>query len=475
MSLPQAMGILLGADIGTTFVVMLLAIRPIADYALLMLITGVLLEILSKKKKTKYFSRVLLGFGFVFFGMHLMVLNTSPLKESPLLNYLFYLLSDKPEYAFLGATLFTALVQNSATTLGLTIALSFSQLLTLQGAIPLILGANVGTCAGSLIHSLAAQRTAGKRVALAHLFFKTTGALIALFFLPTFYEGILWVSHYLRLTATHVASQVALTHVLFNLLLSCFFIPFIRPGAWLVQHLLPEPHGEANQPFGPKYLDPKSLETPAIAFANAKREILRMAEIAFEMFRDTILVFEKNDRELQSFIEEQDDKIDMLDREIKFFLAKISQENLNMEQARLQLNLVAITSDLEEICDILNKNILELAEKKINKGRHFSQEGWQEIADVHTKVEENFQLMVSTLTTEDETLARKMGRHEKHLATIEDHYRESHLLRLHKGMKETIETSSIHLDLLANFRRINTKLTTIVKALFPGQNFSLEL
>ncbi len=165
--------------------------------------------------------------------------------------------------------------------------------------------------------------------------------------------------------------------------------------------------------------------------------------------------------------------MDILDRDIKFYLARISQEALNPEQARTQLNLVAITSDLEEIGDIINKNILELAKKKIRKGRHFSEGGWKEIVDFHTKVLENFQLTISTLASEDESIARKVSRHEKHLEELEDRYREAHIHRLHKGLKETIETSSIHLDLLSNLRRINTKLMMIVKAAFPGKEIQL--
>ena len=140
---------------------------------------------------------------------------------------------------------------------------------------------------------------------------------------------------------------------------------------------------------------------------------------------------------------------------------------LTPDQARTQLNLVGMASDMEEICDIINKNVLELAEKKILKDRQFSAEGWKEIQEFHAKVLENFHLALAYLAAEDEIIARKMARHERHLAVIEGKYREAHLLRLHKGLKETIETSSIHLDLLANFRRINAKLTAIVKAALP--------
>ncbi len=470
LSLPQAMGVILGADIGTTLVVILLSIRKITDLSLLLLVVGVAMDFFAQRKKGHYLSRVFCGFGFVFFGMQLMVRATTPLTQNHLLAEIFSTLGENPPYAFLAATLLTALVQNSATTLGLTIALAFSGVVNLHQAIPIVLGANVGTCANSFLSSIGGGADA-KRVALSHLFFKLSGALLVLLFLSTVTKPLDDLIQRWPVLNQHLSFQIAIIHVLFNFTLSLLFLPLIKIGASLITQLIPEPFSAATQRFGPKYLDPKSLETPALAFANAKREILRMAEIAFEMFSKTITVFEKDDGDLLSYIEEQDDKVDQLDREIKFYLAKISQENLAPDQARMQIHLVAITGDLEEICDVINKNILELAEKKIQKNRHFSEEGWKEIVDTHSKVLENFQLTISTFTSEDEGLARKVTHHEKHLATLEDRYLESHLQRLHLGLKETIETSSIHLDLLSNFRRINSKLTAIVKTILPEKTF----
>ncbi len=467
--LTQAMGVMLGADIGTTLVVILLSIKGIADYALLILIAGVMIEIFSRKKKTRYVSMVFLGFGFVFFGMQLMVRATSPLQGNPLLTEIFAALGQYPAYAFFGAAVFTALVQNSATTLGLTIACAFSGILGIHDAIPMVLGANVGGCVPALLYSIGGKASA-RRVAFAHFFLKSFGALVAMGLLPYFTDLIEILSKQLIPSGTTPAPQIALAHMTFNVCLSLFFLPWIRQGAWFIEKLVPEPNRPEDKPFGHQYLDPRSLETPALAFSNARREIFRMAEIAQEMLASTIAVFENDDRELMRSIEEQDDKVDLLDKEIKFYLAKISQEGLNPDQARMQLNLLTITCGLEEIGDIITKNVLELAEKKILKARHFSEEGWKEIVDIHAKVLENFQLMVSTLAMEDKTIVRKAARHEHHLALLEDKYREAHLQRLHKGLKETIETSSIHLDLLANFRRINTKLTDIVTAATRGIN-----
>ncbi|HSA60550.1 MAG TPA: Na/Pi cotransporter family protein [bacterium] len=471
ISLVQAMGVILGADIGTTFVVLLFSVRHIADYALLLLVAGVILDIASRRKKSRYLSMIILGFGFVFFGMKLMIQTTAPLQQNHLLTEIFEALGSSPVYAFFAAAAFTALVQNSATTLGVAIALAFSGLLSLPETLPIVLGANVGTCAGSILNSIGGG-PAARRVAAAHLLFKATGAAVALAFLPQFRDLVVAIASRMPSFQGNPAAQTALSHLTFNLSLSILFLPFLTPGAWFVRKLIPEPYQSEHKPFGPKYLDSKSLETPPLAFASTRREILRMAEIASEMFARTLTVFADNDRELMNYIEEEDDKVDVLDRSIKMYLAHISQETLTSDQARIQLNLVAMASDMEEICDIINKNVLELAEKKIQKDLQFSAEGWKEIQDFHAKVLENFHLALAYLAAEDEIIARKMARHERHLAVMEDKYREAHLLRLHKGLKEAIETSSIHLDLLANFRRINSKLTAIVKAALPKRENS---
>jgi phosphate:Na+ symporter len=408
---------------------------------------------------------VFLGFGFVFFGMKLMIQTTAPLKESQLMSEIFALFAQNPAYAFLASAAFTALVQNSATTLGLAISLAFSGLITFPEALPVVLGANVGTCFGSFANSIGGGPEA-KRVAISHLFFKITGASVALCFLKPFAELILELSTLMGI-GNHIGFQIATTHVVFNLALSILFLPFLSLGAKLILKLVPEPFPGESRVFGSKFLDPHALEVPSLAFASAKLELLRMAEIAHDMYRNIIPVFENNNRELLEYVQNEDDKVDLLDRDIKLFLAKLSQESLNSEQARTQLDLVSITTDLEEICDIINKNILDLAEKKMKRGRVFSEEGWSEIKDIHLKVSENFQLMISALTTSDETIARKIERHEKHLTETEDQYRMAHLQRLHKGVRDTIESSYIHLELLSNFSRINSKLMAIVKAGLP--------
>ncbi|HCU25613.1 MAG TPA: hypothetical protein DF383_11410 [Deltaproteobacteria bacterium] len=464
MTLTQAMGVMLGADIGTTFVVFLLAIQGIVTYSLALLVTGVLVDLLRRTKRGRYVSMILMGFGFVFFGMKLVVAVTGSLQADPVLRGVFMFLADRPWLTMIASIVFTIAVQNSAAPIGLAIALSFSGLLTLETALPIVFGANVGTCSGSLLASLASNN-AGRRVALAHFLFKASGAIAAMLLIHPFAESVYWVTNSLH-GKFPSSGQIAIAHLMFNVYLVLLFLPLLKPAAWLIQKMTPDRKVEEEK-FRPRYLDVKSLEVPSLAFANVRREILRMLDLDLRMFFDCLRVLEKNDRVLLEEIQDVDDQVDLLNKEIKFFLAKLSQESLTEEQADMEFRLIEVTGLLEEIGDIINREILELAEKKISTGRKFSEEGWEELQEFHRRIMENFQIAAGALAAEDETLARKLLRHSEQLAALERDYRQAHLHRLHLGKKETFETSSIHLDLLSNFHRVNFLLAKLVPKCLP--------
>jgi len=465
MTLTQAMGVLLGADIGSTFVVMLFAVKEIATYSLLLVIFGILTELLFKHQRGRYVARFLMGFGFIFFGMKLMVLSTEPLQHDVFFQQIFSFVADRPLVSFITTIVFTILVQNSAAPIGLAIALSFAGLLNLEMAVPVVLGANVGTCSGSIIASWGSNST-GKQLALAHFLVKFIGTLLVFLFFYPFVTSTQWVASQFSPTLP-LGGQIALSHFLFNIYLVILFLPFLTPAAWLLKKLIPKPRGDQGEKFRPLYLDKTSLDVPSLAFANVRREILRMLDIDQAMFRDCLPVLQKNDRILMETIASEDDQVDILDKEIKFYLAKLSQENLTEDQAEMELCLVEMTSTLEEIGDVIDRDILDLAEKKIRKARKFSTQGWKELSDFHGKIMENFKIAAASLATEDSTLAKKLIRHHEQMRILEREGRQGHLMRLHQGLKESVETSSLHMDLLSNFYRVNHLLANLVRQAYP--------
>jgi phosphate:Na+ symporter len=246
---------------------------------------------------------------------------------------------------------------------------------------------------------------------------------------------------------------IANAHTLFNVINAIIFLPFIGLSARLiVKHYVPS---NEKEKFAPKYLDERALESPALAFGNAKREFLRMADLVNEMLRESVIVMGKAGLDIIATIEDQDDKVDILNREIRFYLAKVTQEILTREQAERQMELISLSNDVENIGDVINVNILALARKKMSLGVAFSQQGWDEIQNFHSKVCENFDLALNAYATLDEETARKVIRHRTALVTIENQLKEKHIARLSQGTRESIETSSLHLDLLAHLRQIN--------------------
>jgi len=452
-TLEQAMAVILGADVGTTATVQLVSFN-IPHLGLVLAALGMGVRFASKKKRGQYVGQALLGLGLLFFGMQLMRHGATPLATIAAARQVSsYLSAHRVAAAFLGAVL-TLFLRSSAPTLALTMALADAGALDLWGALPILLGANLGTTV-SPFASAVDQDVEGKRVALAHLLFKAVGVAAALPLLGPFVS----LAH---ASAGDLARQIANAHTLFNGALAIAFLPSLNFGARLLRRLYRPP--EKKERFRPKFLDPRALETPALAFGQATREYLRMAEIVGEMLKDSLEVFRHQDLQLLAKVEARDDQVDILNREIRFYLARMAQDMMSGEQADKQMTLITLTADLESVGDLVNRNLLAMARKKISQGLWFSEDGWNEIEDFFVKVIENFELAVAAFSTSDEELARKVQRHRAALAEIEDKLKQTHIARLHKGLRESLETSSIHLDLLAALRRVNALLTNMADA-----------
>ncbi len=467
LTLVQAIGVILGAGVGTTLVVVLLSFQKITSYALYLVAGGMLLSHLGRSQKMRYIGSIVLGFGMIFFGMYLMSAAAVPLRESPAAMQAFTFLAKNPLANLIFATVFTGIVQASAATIGLAIALSFSGTITFEAALPIVLGANIGTCitAGLACFGVGVE---GRRVAVAHVLMKIVGAMIVFPFLGEIAQFIMQFNAHLStdMTWMHLSTsgEIALSHLLFNLFLVVLFLPFTNVVVWMVKKIVPQ-QAHRKEAFRPKYLEDAALPTPALAFAQVRREVMRIAQIAHEMFAHVLDLF-KDEEEIDRLAEKTasaDDKIDLLEKAVRFYLAKISQKMLNESQSIQQVSLLMIAGELEDIGDVISKEVILLAHKKRKKWTRFSDEGWVEIKHLHELVLQNFDLTISMLTHPHEDIALKVIRHDHHLNEVELELRQSHLMRLHDKMRESFDTSSIHLDLMSQFRTINAKLVRIVE------------
>ena len=456
LSLSQAMSLLLGAGIGTTVVVQVMSFK-LSHLAMLILVIGFAIASLGKRGRTRAVGRAVLGFGLVFLGIQLTSEATAPLQQNTLLLQVMAAFGEQPALGIAAGAGLTAIVQSSAVTLGLLLSLSFSGLLTLHAALPMVLGANLGNCVMPMLSAVRAN-VEGKRLAWAYLILKASGVAGGLLPLGPFATLVSW-------TAASLPHQIANAHTLFNLLLAVLALPFLPWAAALARWIVVVPPDASVSQVHVQYLDEQALESPALAFAQATREILRMAEMVQRMLAKVMMVFETNDRDLVEDISEADDYVDYLEHHIKLYLTKLSRSALTDEQAARELELIAFTSDLETIGDIVDIDLMHLAKKKIRKGLEFSKEGAEEIRGFHARVMENFQLSIAAFTSGDVELARKLLRHKVKIAEMAQDLTEAHIQRLHQGLRESIETSSIHLDLLSNLKRINSQLSNIAHPL----------
>jgi phosphate:Na+ symporter len=452
MTFRQTLGVILGADIGTTLTVQLIAFR-VTDYAPLLVGAGFVVTFFSRRNAPKDVGQAILGIGLLFLGLKLIVDGAAPLKANPLALELLEVATRTPILAVVAAAIFSALVTSSAATIGLVLALASHELISLPGAVAIVVGANIGTCATALAASVGATAEA-KRVAVAHIAFKVLGAALVFPLIGPF-------TAFVASTAAEPARQVANAHTFFNLGISLAFLPFTSLAARIIETLVPDDERE-DTPFRTRYLDERALEQPSLALGQAHREALRMADVAQGMLRDALPAFRSDNLGIIENIEKRDDQVDFLEREIKLFLARLGREAMGPELSRKEIGMISFIGNLENIGDIIDKNLMELARKKHYQGRRFSEAGWAEIQDFHGLVSKNLERAIAAFAANDRTLAQEVLDQRPLMRSRERELRESHLSRLRAGLAESLETSEIHLDILTNLKRISSHVSALM-------------
>jgi phosphate:Na+ symporter len=315
-----------------------------------------------------------------------------------------------------------------------------------------VLGANIGTCATALMASVGTSAEA-KRVAAAHIAFKLGGVALVVPFMGPFTALV-------AASAADPARQIANAHTFFNVGISLVFLPFAPLAAQAIEALVP-PDQLSDNPFKTRYLDERALDQPSLALGQATREALRMADVVQGMLRDVIPVFRNDAQELLENVEQRDDQVDFLEREIKLFLTRLGRETMGPDLSRKEIALISVIGNLENIGDIIDKNLMELARKKLYHGRRFSEAGWSEIVEFHGMVSKNLEIAIAAVAAGDRGLAQSVLDQRPIIRQRERELRESHLGRLRQGLAESLETSEIHLDILTNLKRISSHVSAL--------------
>jgi phosphate:Na+ symporter len=459
----QTMALTMGAEIGSTITSQLLAFR-FSDFAVLIAGIGFYMMVLSQTKKWKNVGEAVFGFGMLFLGMKIMSDMLVPLRDyAPFMELMKRM--GNPLFGIGVGLAFTAVIQSSGATAGIVIALAVAGVIDLKQAVLVNLGAQIGTCATVLIASVGHGRE-GRRVALWHLIHQTAGAFIILPFLTlvTWNNNPLWVVFVEKFTRVffftdNLARQIAMAHTLAAVVNCAVFFFFLPQAHKLMLKMLPAK--ETERPFGPLFIDDNIISTPALALEQARREIVREGEIVADMFADAMAVFRSDDPRMCDTLSLKDIRADILRNAVVPYLTKIAQGYLSEEQSKTETDLLFIASDFEEIGDIIDKNIVPLARKKINGRLKFSEEGWLDILSLHERVLANLKDSIEALRSNDPELARRVAESKPIINVLESEMRRRHVGRLNAGLKETLETSSVHLDIIDHFKRVNSHVAAV--------------
>jgi phosphate:Na+ symporter len=473
MTFVQSLGVILGADIGTTITAQLIAFK-LTDYALLMISVGFLLTTLAKSENYKNIGEAILGFGILFFGMKLMSDAMKPLSSYPAFIDVLKNL-ENPLLGVLAGALFTALIQSSSAFTGIVIVLAQQGLITLDAGIPMVMGANIGTCVTAGLAAIGATREA-KRVALAHVMFKVSGVILFIFWIPTFADLIRSISPTgegvgLAKLAAETPRQIANAHTIFNISLAFVFLPFTHLISRFIFYIYPEKIVEQGIAPRTEYINDVALGTPSLAIDLARSEIARMAKILGRMIKGIMRPFFTDDPGMDEFeskltfaegVEMREGKIDYLDHKITKFLLNLSQGEVTDQQAKEIFAMVSIVRHLESIGDIVSNNMMPLVARK----RDFSKEGKEELEVYHQKVLHQIYRLRDAFAELDPERAKHLMKKQAKYSDLEAKYTAFHLARVQESRHESIKTHEIHMELLEMMKRVNLYTGDIGKLIF---------
>jgi phosphate:Na+ symporter len=453
VSLVPALAIMLGANVGTTLIVQLLSFNIAAAAPVLFVIGFVTFRLAGGSALTKALGRIAIGLGLTLLALHVLLDTLAPAEQAPTVRALLGSVTNDPVLCIVIAAALTWVAHSSVAVVLLVMSLAYSQFVTTDAALALVLGANLGSAINPLIEAGNRADPASRRLPVGNMLNRLVGVLIALPFLHPIGEA-------LRVWAPDAAKLTAEFHMLFNVALAAVFIGPLDLVARLLVSVLPEKK-RPDDASEPRYLDERALETPPLALANAARETLRMGDTVEMMLRDVMAAIMNNDRRLALDVEQKDNVVDKLDDAIKIYVTKLTRDSLDEAEGRRAMEIISFTINLEHIGDIIDKNLRELAIKKIKGRLQFSAEGAAELAQFHKRTLESLQHAFGVFMTGNVEDARKLLRGKIDLRKAELDAAERHFERLREGRPESLETTSLHLDILSDLKRIHSHICSV--------------
>ena len=451
MTLPAALAVMLGADVGTSLMAVVFS-RDLSWLSPLFIFIGVVLFIARQSGTAGRVGRVLIGLGLMLLALSLVKTSANILTQAPAVKALLASLSSDLLLEITVGAVMAVLCYSSLAVVLLTATLATTQVVPVDVALGLVLGANLGSGLLAVLTTLGAN-VETRQVPVGNLVFKLLGVALAAPFVN------LWLQH-IQPVLGDVATGVVLFHLCFNLIVGMLFIGLTQVVARWSEYWLPQPQKDTVA-GRQRHLDPSALATPSVALSCAVREAMHQADVVETMLLGVLTVIKHNDHKLAQQLQKMDDTVDDLYSAIKYYLTKISREALSEKEGQRWTDIISFTINMEQIGDLIERVLMDVEDKKIRAGREFSQAGMAEISDLHARLVNNLRLGMSVFLDGNVRDAQKLLEEKSRFRDLEHQYAATHLERLAVNTLQSIETSSLHLDLISDLKRINSHICSI--------------
>ncbi|MBI9011079.1 MAG: Na/Pi cotransporter family protein [Clostridiales bacterium] len=467
MNLTQAIGVIMGANIGTTMTSVIVALK-LTDVAPFAIGFGVMIMMFSKNAKTKKYAQILLGFGLLFLGMDTMKHGMADLKANPILADILESFGEGGIFntasaIFVGFAM-TAIVQSSSATTGILVGLAATGNITLAAAFPILLGTNIGTCVTAMLSSIGANKNA-RRAAVMHLTFNLIGTIVFVIFLK---GATLWFVQDILAAqfGFDVAGQVAAAHVTFNLVTTAGLIWFAPLLVRFAKIIIPESEDEKDEVEGIKYLDERILETPSIAMAQVSREVLHMGRLSMKEFQYAVDSFIEGNMDKAKKTFKTERIVNELEHEIAQYLVKLTNTAISDQQREMIDGLFSTIGDIERVGDH-SDNLAEMTVYRIENKLDFSESAMDEIKHMSERVIKSYKQALTAIKEVDHELARSVIEREGEIDLMEKNLRKKHIRRLNEGKCQPA-AGVLFLDIINNLERIGDHASNIAAAVLDS-------
>jgi len=452
LGLVPALAIMLGANVGTTLIVQILSFN-LAAAAPVLFVIGLVAFRTGARSRIKDMGRVAIGLGLMLLALHILLDRLAPAENVPGIRLFMNAITGDPVLCIIIGAVVTWAVHSSVASVLLVMSLAYSQFIAPSAALALVLGANLGSAINPLFEGVRRDNPASYRLPIGNFINRLAGVLLVAPFLRPITELLqTWQPDLAKLTAEF--------HIAFNVAMAIIFMGLLDSLAALLTKVFSDRPRETD-PSRPRYLDESALETPSLALADAARETLHMGDHVEVMLRKVMAAMMTNDRSLVDQVSKMDNSVDSLDEAIKLYVTKLTRGSLDEREGHRAMEIISFAINLEHIGDIIDKNLSELATKKIKRRFQFSPEGAEELSAFHKRTTDSLRVAFGVFMSGDVNEARKLLAEKALLRNAELAATERHLDRLREGRPETIETTSLHLDVLRDLRRIHSHICSV--------------